>query len=385
MKFIRSLLTASVFLTVGGLFMSSPDTAFSQTPDPISTLSAATGGRPRTFTFVQLVFESRWIAVGTVISTSSDGATPTLSIERSFPAGLPRQLRVVSSSSQVSRGASVLSFSEGETLVLFLEDVEQADGALLGIGDVGKWPRWGADWMFTAGHVRPISEVVKAVELLLKVNARKTYEERVDGLLNELMPAGSLGQIAAAQYAADYERWNNVQSAGEIGLTEVQLLVATKFLLAIDQRDPAVNYAVLQLLARAPSSISIPYLIDRLNDPDTAMRDTAFASLQTAALPYTNEKFGYKPSDSSEQRSLAINKWQAWWASQQSIHLRQEVPKMLADLNSPNQLRRLIADSSLQLLSGRKVGYQENAPADQRHEAVSRWKAWWLELSLYLK
>lgn len=364
--------------------MSSHNAASSDTSKPFGARLSSAGARPRAFTFVQLVFESKWIAVGRVTSTSADGAAITFSVEQSFPAGLPKQLRIASPSPQV-RGARLSLFAVGETLVLFLEKVQQDEGVLLGMGDVGKWPRRGPDWMFTAGHVRPVPEIIKVVELLLDIHARKTYEERVDGLLNELIPAGPLGQIAAAQYAAEDGRWDDARSGGEVGLTEARLLVTAKFLFAGGQLDPAVDYAVLQLLARVPSSISIPRLIERLNDSDAAARDTAFASLQTAALPYTQEKFGYKPSDPPDQRSAAIHKWQVWWASQRSARLRQEVPKMLADLDSPHQLRRLAADWSLRLVSEREVGYQVNAPADQRREAISRWQVWWREFSLYLK
>ena len=86
------------------------------------------------------------------------------------------------------------------------------------------------------------------------------------------MPAGPLGQIAAAQYASDEERCEQVQSKAGIGLAEMRLLVAAKFLLASERADPAVDVAVLELLAYAPASVGIAILLERLIDASTGTR-----------------------------------------------------------------------------------------------------------------
>ena len=159
---------------------------------PSALPSVSVGARPRAFTFVQLVFESQWVALGKVTATSAHGGTPvTLSVERSVPAGLSGELRVVSNPSVEG---SPLKFSANERVVLFLEKVSRAEGTLLGSGDAALWPRQAPDWLFSAGHVQPIAEVMKVIDLLVAINARRTYEERVYGLVNELIPTGPLGR-----------------------------------------------------------------------------------------------------------------------------------------------------------------------------------------------
>ncbi len=347
------------------------------------TLRTPAGTRPRVFTFVQLVFESQWIAVGKVAATSAGGAPPiTLSVERSFPEGLSRQLRVVS---EAAHQGAPLSFTVGESVVLFLRDARDAQAVLMGEGDVSKWPRQSSDWQFTAGHVCPLPEVVKVIEMLRRVHAMKTYEERAQFLLNELAPSGTLGQIAAAQFASDDERWDGAQSKGEIGLAETHLLVAGKMLLTLGRRDLAVDLAALQLLADAPASAAIPLLIERLNDANAAVRGTAFASLQTATLSLTEETFGYEPDSPPDQRAASIQGWQQWWAGRRTDCLRRDVPNMLSELESPHLLKRMTANYALRLISKRDVGYNPEAHLSRRSQEASKWQAWWGPFSRQLK
>lgn len=199
------------------------------------------------------------------------------------------------------------------------------------------------------------------------------------------MPAGPLGQIAAAQYASDEERWEQVRSKAGIGLAEMRLLVAAKFLLASERADPAVDVAVLELLAYAPASVGIPILPERLNDASAGTRATAFASLQTAALPFSEETFEYDPGGTPEERAAATARWRQWWARQHASSLRSDVPKMLAELDSPHLLRRRAADWSLRLLSKGDAGYVAEDSVDRRKAADARWRAWWEQTSQQLR
>ncbi|MGH9903061.1 MAG: hypothetical protein ACRD68_14740, partial [Pyrinomonadaceae bacterium] len=137
----------------------------------------------------------------------------------------------------------------------------------------------------------------------------------------------------------------------------------------------------LQLLADAPLSVGAPIVIEKLIDPDGAIRGTAFASLQTAALPL-DDTFGYDPGEPHDELVAGMQRWRQWWAAHRRDALHREVPKMLADLDSPNPLKRLAADWSLRLVSGREVGFQAEAPLERRREAGGRWKTWWGEASL---
>ena len=378
------LLVLTGILAAGGSYMSETDSHSLQTPGSSTMRLTFNGGRPRAFTFVQLVFESKWIVIGTVTTTEKAGALPImLFVTRSFPVGVAQQIRIIDRSSQSEMEPA--SFYVGEKTVLFLANLSQGEGELLGSGDVGKWPRQSPDWLFSRGHVQPASDVERIVELLIKIDARKTYDERLSALLNELIPEGTLGKIAAAEYAADYQRWEGVQSLGEGGLPTVRWLVATTFLRRGKPEDPAIDYAVLQLLTTAPTSVAIPYLIDRLNDPDAAVRDTAFSSLRTVTVPYTQETFNYSSSAPPEQRTSAIQRWRRWWAQNQSARLRDEVPKTLSELEALHVLRRTSADWFLRLVSNRNAGYDANAPVEQRREAIVRWQEWWQQFSQQLK
>lgn len=371
----KHVLAAIFLLAIGVLIMSDVlASSFSQ-----SASHSRNGARPRAFTFVQLVFESRAIIVGTVIATSADSALPiTLVVERSFPDGLPDRLQIVPPPPAMNYS---VTFSKGERSVLFLAEVTGNQAVLLGTGDVGKWPRRQPDWLFTAGHVRPLSEVVTAIELLLKTDAAKTCEQRLAILLYEILPLGSIGQIATAQYTADYTRWENIQSSPEIDLSQVRWLVAAHLLPEAERRDPAVIYALLQLLSSAPSSIAIPHLITHLNAADAAERDTAFSALRTVANPFTQETFGYASANPAVQRTVAIGRWQEWWNTQRSARLRDEAPQMLADLKSTTSLRRAAGDLALRFVSNLDMGFNAQDSPSQREVAISRWSQWWTEYS----
>ena len=241
------------------------------------------------------------------------------------------------------------------------------------------WER--KDWMSTAGIPRSLPETTKVIEKLFDIDARKTHEQRVAGLVDELIPSGPLGKVAAARYAADDGRWGGVQSGREAGLKEVRLSVAAKLLEGTERLDPEVDHAVTQMLKTAPSSIAVPRLANRLNDPDAAVRDTAFKSLQSVASPFTRETHGFDPAAPPEQRLASAQKWKQWWEAQQSTRLQEEVPKMLTDLESENPLRRRAADSALRLLSGRAVGYGAEDSGEVRGEAIKRWHEWWKDFS----
>ena len=157
--------------------------------------------------------------------------------------------------------------------------------------------------------------------------------------------------------------------------------MAEKFLLTSEPPEPTLDIWMLQLLSSAPCSVAVPALIAHLDDPEVAVRDTAFSTLQTQALPYTEEKFGYGRSDPLEERRAAIRRWQQWWSGQRGACLRQDVPRFLQDLDSTYILTRWAADSSLRLLSQREVGYRPEDTGDHQREAVHRWHSWWEEFA----
>lgn len=59
-------------------------------------------------------------------------------------------------------------------------------------------------------------------------------------------------------------------------------------------------------------------------------------------------------------------------------HDTSKVPQLITMLESQDAAQRLVAGEALRRLTGRTMGYDFSAPAGERDEAVSRWRAWYL-------
>ncbi|HZF47776.1 MAG TPA: hypothetical protein VE093_03950 [Polyangiaceae bacterium] len=325
--------------------------------------------RARAYSFVQLVFESGAIVAGRI--GVSPSASVTVSVEEAFPTGLPSRIELV------TPPRAEVSFRNAEQVVLFLQDVQSPWGALLGTGDVSKWPRERPNWLFTAGHVESQPRTLAVVRTLLEIDRLSTYEERTTDMLVKLVPMGTLGQIAALQYAAYTVRWAHVKSQGAVDERTMRWLLASAVLVPPRALDPAVEYAMLELLASAPPSVAIPHLIRRLNASDAAVRDSAFAALQTVALPFTPDTFGYNPHGPDAARAASIHRWETWWTSERNERVKHDVPLLLADLQAAHPLRRMAADRALRVVTGADVGYEAEAPDAERRAGAARWRALW--------
>jgi hypothetical protein len=342
--------------------------------DHVRQTIVRTGSRPRAYSFVQLAFESKGIAVGTVAHTAP-GQAPAVSVRQSFPSGLPPSLRITASDGS----APDLAFVPGQPVVLFLSKIEGDTAVLLGNGDAGKWPRSQPDWLFTAGHITGAPEVIQVVDLLFQTAAKSACEERAEMLVNQLSSAGTLGEIAAVEYAADTSRWKDAKAVSDFDYAAARLAVAERFMTEAPAADPAIQYGILQLLSGAPLSVAVPYAIEHLNGNDAAERDTAFSSLQTLALPYTRDTFGYRSASPPQDRAPSIQQWRNWWLGIRAERMRVEVPAMLAGLDASSVIRRQIANWSLRLVSGREVGYDALESKERRDSAAHRWRVWWEE------
>jgi hypothetical protein len=78
----------------------------------------------------------------------------------------------------------------------------------------------------------------------------------------------------------------------------------------IEHRAPLVRARAVGLGGRQPDSQVVPALIGRLGDSDPVVRLAAHEELRQR----TGEDFGYLPWASPEERSSAIDRWQAWLA-----------------------------------------------------------------------
>ena len=73
---------------------------------------------------------------------------------------------------------------------------------------------------------------------------------------------------------------------------------------------PLVRARAMSLGYGQPDSVVLPALLERLNDSDVVVRLAAHEELKRR----TGRNFGYVPWGSPEERSSAINRWQAWLA-----------------------------------------------------------------------
>jgi hypothetical protein len=82
----------------------------------------------------------------------------------------------------------------------------------------------------------------------------------------------------------------------------------------IDSVAPLDRARAVGLAAREPDSKALPALVGRLGDSDPVVRLAAHEELRKR----TGQDFGYLPWASAEERSDAIERWQAWLRSGQA-------------------------------------------------------------------
>jgi hypothetical protein len=71
---------------------------------------------------------------------------------------------------------------------------------------------------------------------------------------------------------------------------------------------PLVRARAMSLGYNQPNDMVLPALVSRLDDPDPVVRLAAHEELKRR----TGQEFGYLPWASSQERSLAVNRWRAW-------------------------------------------------------------------------
>jgi hypothetical protein len=199
------------------------------------------------------------------------------------------------------------------------------------------------------------------------------YEDRALALIHEPFVNNTLGQIAALQYTADFDHWPEDRLQGEIDISTVSSFLSTQFLLNKTPLDFAAEVELLQLLELVPKSVALPEWIERLMHDDVAMRDTSFTALQTVI----EEDLGYDARASEESRRDAVERWRKWIDEHLPEYLKQDIPKLLNELQSQVLLRRQTADLLLRLIAGQDVGFVADEEESKREAAVKRWKEWW--------
>jgi len=347
------------------------------TAAPHRTAGVHAGTRPRAIAFVDLVFESEACAAGQIASVDPPGPTGVpqrliLDVAKSFPKKLPGRIRVL-----LPDGVTTETFRAGEKCLLFLTEVTEPHSTLFGYGDAGKWPRVQADWVFTAGHVQPLEQVIRVAEGLLAIDAMVRYEDRVTALSRPPFVGNPLGQIAALQFAGKTEHWPQDRMQGTVSFRTVRQLLAGRTLLEKDPLDLAAEVALLELLEDVPPSASLPYLIKSLGNPDVALRDTAFAALQSTPYDIPLDGFGYNARAAETSRQDAVLRWQEWYETREAGFLEKDVPPFLEGLRSNALLERTAADLLLRVVSGEDVRFIPNDSPENRNTAVRRWVEWW--------
>ena len=340
---------------------------------------ASPGGAPgasgRVLRFVDLVFGSNAIVIGTVASVGPPGRTgaPEFQFIRVARAlrGSPPEMVQVATPLGVQDGQAV--FSKGDSCMVFLVLGAGQGAELLGTGDMGKWPRTKADWAFTAGHVQPLPQVVRVVAALLEIDGMNSYEDRAVALVRDPLEANSLGQIAALQYAAEPKFWPQDRLRGQIDLRTTRRLLGGKVLLEKEPLDMAAEVELTRILQDLPRSVAFPKWVDGLEHSDVALRDTAF----TAVKPAAGEDFGYDARAGDGERATAVARWRGWLEQRRPWIWREEVPQLLEDLRSSAPLRRRAADLLLRVVSGQDVGFDADDKPAEQDAAAKRWDDWW--------
>jgi hypothetical protein len=82
----------------------------------------------------------------------------------------------------------------------------------------------------------------------------------------------------------------------------------------IDSVAPLDRARAVGLAARQPDATALPALVGRLGDSDPVVRLAAHEELRKR----TGQDFGYVPWASAEERSGAIERWQAWLRNRQA-------------------------------------------------------------------
>ena len=76
--------------------------------------------------------------------------------------------------------------------------------------------------------------------------------------------------------------------------------------------SPIVRARAVGLGDQQTAAVSVPAMIDRLDDSDCVVRMAANDGLKTR----TGKDFGFVPWGGAEERAAASSRWKAWWGSQ---------------------------------------------------------------------
>ena len=76
--------------------------------------------------------------------------------------------------------------------------------------------------------------------------------------------------------------------------------------------SPIVRARAVGLGDRQAASVSVPAMIERLDDNDCVVRMAANDGLKTR----TGKDFGFIPWGGPEERADAASRWKAWWSGQ---------------------------------------------------------------------
>ncbi len=342
----------------------------------VANQASGLGALTASFTFIQLVFESDAIAVGSVLGIGPADAAGTpgqivFGVSESFHRSLDRKFVV---DLPVAGLEAPPVFQAGESCILFLTRATESHGTLIGMGDMGKWPRRARSWLFTPGHVQPLETVTSIIRAILKVDRMSSYEQRAEALTAPPFVQNRLGRIAALQYGTYLERWPEDRLSGEAGLGTVQAYLAARTLLDEAPLDVMAEVEMIhQYMDAMPKSIALPQWIHALAHPEAGVRSTAIALLASE----TGEDFGYDARAEESERAEAIDLWEDWLERQLPAHLKQEVPALLAGLKSSSSLQRRTADLLLQIISGQEIGFNADDPESHRDAAALQWEQWW--------
>lgn len=102
--------------------------------------------------------------------------------------------------SMAPRDKDRAQFSNGETVLLFLQKEENGRHLLLGYGDQGKWPKTVERWPYSSVHVVAVQRVEKAVATILDLDRTSDVDEKTNKLKSLLSSTDVFDEACALEY-----------------------------------------------------------------------------------------------------------------------------------------------------------------------------------------
>lgn len=181
-------------------------------------------------------------------------------------------------------------------------------------------------------------------------------------LLSELVYPESAA-LLANQLSDDEQEIRNiaVQTLLRFQRTEQYNYVLEALRQDLENLDPRPCRAAIKALAALGDGMSVPAIVDLLQDADEGIIETA----RTALVTLTRQNFG------NQHR-----KWEKWWHRN---HFRDRMEWLMDGLVHKDPEIRFAAAEELDEISGLSFGYRFDMPRAEQEEIRKKYLQWWID------